>query len=35
MQQSHQNKEFITRYFSALSGGVSKTKELLEKYIAD
>lgn len=35
MQQQNQNKEFITRYFNALSGGVTKTKELLEKYITD
>jgi predicted ester cyclase len=34
MQQQNQNKEFINRYFKALSG-VSKTKQLLEKYIAD
>lgn len=35
MQQQNQNKEFITRYFNALSGGVTKTKELLGKYITD
>jgi predicted ester cyclase len=35
MEQQNQNKEFITRYFKALHVGVSKTKELLEKYIAD
>ena len=35
MQQQNQNKEFLTRYFNALSGGVTKTKELLEKYITD
>lgn len=35
MQQQNQNKEFLNRYFSALSGGVTKTKELLEKYITD
>jgi predicted ester cyclase len=35
MQQQNQNKAFITRYFNALGGGGSKTKELLEKYIAD
>jgi hypothetical protein len=35
MQQQNQNKEFLIRYFNALSGGVTKTKELLEKYIAD
>jgi predicted ester cyclase len=33
MEQQH--KEFIVRYFNALSGGVSKTKELLQKYIID
>jgi len=35
MQQQNQNKEFIIRYFNALSDGVTKTKELLEKYISD
>ena len=35
MEPSKQNKEFINRYFKALAGGASKTKELLEKYIAD
>jgi predicted ester cyclase len=35
MEQQKQNKEFIIRYFNALSGGVTKTKELLEKYITD
>lgn len=35
MEQQKQNKEFITRYFNALHGGVAKTKELLEKYITD
>jgi predicted ester cyclase len=35
MQQQNQNKEFLARYFNALSGGVIKTKELLEKYITD
>lgn len=35
MQQQIKNKEFLTRYFSALQGGVPKTKELLEKYITD
>ena len=35
MQQQNQNKEFIARYFNALGGGVTKTKELLEKYITD
>jgi predicted ester cyclase len=34
MEQQKQNKEFIIRYFNALSG-VSKTRELLEKYITD
>ena len=34
MQQLQQNKEFIIRYFNALSG-VPKTQELLEKYITD
>jgi SnoaL-like polyketide cyclase len=34
MEQQKQNKEFITRYFNALSG-VSKTKELMEVYISD
>ena len=35
MQQQNQNKEFIIRYFNAFGGGVTKTKELLEKYITD
>jgi predicted ester cyclase len=35
MERQKQNKEFIIRYFSALGGGAVKTKELLEKYIAD
>jgi predicted ester cyclase len=35
MEHQKQNKKFITRYFNALSGGVTKTKELLEKYITD
>ena len=35
MQQQNQNKEFILRYFNALSGGAPKTNELLEKYITD
>jgi predicted ester cyclase len=35
MEQQKQNKEFIIRYFNALGGGVTKTKELLEKYITD
>ena len=34
MEQQKQNKEFIIRYFNAVSG-VSKTKELLEKYTTD
>jgi len=34
MEQYEKNKEFITNYFSALSG-VAKTRELLEKYITD
>jgi SnoaL-like polyketide cyclase len=34
MEQQKQNKEFITRYFNALSG-VSKTQELMEEYISD
>ena len=34
MEQQNQNKEFIIRYFNALSG-VPKTRELLEKYITD
>jgi len=34
MEQHKQNKEFIVRYFNALSG-VPKTRELLEKYITD
>jgi predicted ester cyclase len=34
MQQLQQNKEFIIRYFNALNG-VTKTPELLEKYITD
>ena len=34
MQQQNQNKEFITRYFNALSGH-AKTKEILEKYMTD
>jgi predicted ester cyclase len=35
MEQQKQNKEFINHYFKALAGGGPKTKELLEKYIAD
>ena len=34
MEQQNQNKEFIIRYFNALSG-VPKTRELLEEYITD
>ena len=34
MEQQKKNKEFIIRYFNAISG-VPKTKELLEEYIAD
>ena len=34
MEQQNQNKEFINRYFNALSG-VAKTRELLEEYITD
>jgi hypothetical protein len=34
MEQQKQNKEFIIRYFNALSG-VTKTRGLLEKYITD
>ena len=34
MNQLQQNKEFIIRYFNALSG-VTKTRELLEQYITD
>ena len=34
MEQQNQNKEFIIRYFKALSG-VPKTRELLEEYITD
>jgi SnoaL-like polyketide cyclase len=34
MEQQKQNKEFIIRYFNALSG-VIKTRELLEQYITD
>jgi predicted ester cyclase len=35
MEQQNQNKEFLTRYFTALAGGAPKTKQLLEKYITD
>lgn len=34
MEQQKQNKEFIIRYFNALSG-VTKTKELVEQYTTD
>ena len=34
MEQQRQNKEFIIRYFNALSG-ISKTRELLAQYITD
>ena len=34
MDQQKQNKEFIIRYFNAISG-VAKTRELLEEYITD
>jgi predicted ester cyclase len=34
MEQLKKNKEFIVRYFNAVSG-VIKTKELLEKYVDD
>ena len=34
MQQTNQNKEFLIRYFNALSG-VTKTREILEEYITD
>ncbi len=34
MEQQNQNKEFIVRYFNALSG-VSKPREVLEKYVTD
>ena len=34
MNQLKQNKEFIIRYFNALSG-VTKTRELMEEYITD
>ena len=34
MQQLQQNKEFVIRYLNALSG-VTKTRELMEKYITD
>ena len=34
MEQLQQNKEFVIRYLNALSG-VTKTRELMEKYITD
>lgn len=34
MEQQKQNKEFIVRYFNAVSG-VVKTQELLEEYTTD
>jgi hypothetical protein len=34
MEQTKKNKEFIIRYYNAISG-VVKTKELLEEFIAD
>jgi predicted ester cyclase len=34
MEQQNQNKEFIIRYFNAISG-VIKTQKLLEDYITD
>ena len=34
MQQPNQNKEFIARYFNALSG-VVKTREIVDKYVTD
>ena len=34
MEQQKQNKEFIIRYFNALSG-VTKTSELVKKYTTD
>jgi hypothetical protein len=35
MEQQKQNKEFIIRYFNALSSGAPRTRELLEKYTSD
>jgi predicted ester cyclase len=35
MNQQQKNKEFIINYFNALTGGVKKTRALLEKYITD
>jgi predicted ester cyclase len=34
MEQLNKNKEFIIRYFNAVSG-VPKTRELLERYVTD
>ena len=34
MEQQNKNKEFIINYLTAI-GGVTKTKELAEKYISD
>lgn len=34
MEQQKQNKEFIIRYFNALSG-TPKTRESMEKFVAD
>ncbi|HRH47366.1 MAG TPA: hypothetical protein PLP23_01370 [Panacibacter sp.] len=34
MQQQNQNKELTNNYVTAVSG-VAKTRELMEKYIAD
>jgi predicted ester cyclase len=34
MEQQKKNKEFIIRYITAL-GGVTKTREIMEEYIAD
>lgn len=34
MEQTKKNKEFIIRYFNALSG-VNKTRKLMEEYITD
>jgi len=34
MEQTQKNKEFVIRYFNALSG-VVKTRELIEEYVDD
>ena len=34
MEQQKHNKEFVIRYFNAISG-VTKTRELMEKYTTD